>query len=73
MVNQINEQFKQQIAQAGRSGDAIIECRAKEGFLRMKIKWNPHERQIDLTKSVTETLSTLLQMMGVNVKIKIGD
>jgi len=69
--SEISEQFRQQAAQAGISGDAVIECQPKDGFMRVKVTWNPPARQEELTKSLAETTTSLLQMMGVQVKVRI--
>lgn len=68
--NQLSQQFAQQAAQMGISGNAVIECVPEEGFMRMKINWEPPERQAELTKGLGDTMASVMQMMGLQVKIR---
>jgi len=67
---QLFSQFTQQATQAGISGEAVIDSHPGEGFIRMKLRWNPPEKGKELTRGVADVLATVLGMMNVSVKIR---
>ena len=62
------ELFKQMAQQSGISGIAYIEYNPAEGFLRIKLKVMPPERQDMLTSSFAQVLAQVIQMFGLQVK-----
>lgn len=70
MSSELFGQFAQQATQMGISGEAVIDSHPGDGFIRMKLRWNPPERGEELTKDFAEVLSTVLGMMNVSVKIR---
>ena len=62
------ELFKQMAQQSGISGIAYIDYNPADGFLRLKLKVTPPERQGMLTSSFAQVLAQVIQMFGLQVK-----
>jgi hypothetical protein len=73
MVNQnIQNQFelaKQMAQQSGLRGTIYVDFNPDSGFLRLKLKVTPSERQSMLTSSFAQVIAQASEMFGIQVKI----
>lgn len=67
------EAFKQMAQRLGISGVAYIEFNPANGFIRLKLKVTPPERQGVLTSNLAQVLTQLIQMFGLQVKVHQDD
>ena len=67
------ELAKQMAQQSGISGIVYIDFNPASGFLRLKLKVTPPERQSALTSSFAQVLAQVSQMFGLQVKIHEDD
>ena len=73
MVNQnIQNQFelaRQMAQQSGLRGTIYVDFNPDSGFLRLKLKVTPSERQSMLTSSFAQVIAQASEMFGIQVKI----
>ena len=67
------ESFKRMAQQSGMSGVAYIDFNPADGFLRVKLKVTPIEKQSELISSFSTALAQLSQIFGLQVKIHKDD
>lgn len=72
MEGQLN-QFKEQAAQAGFSGTAIMDVQPKSGVIRLKLSTKPPEGLKAFTKNFSQVMTMMLGGMNVQVKIHIEE
>ena len=65
--------FKQMAQQSGISGTAYIDFNPATGFIRLKLKVTPSERQGMLTSSFAQVLVQVIQMFGLQVRVHQDD
>ena len=70
--HQVNE-VREQAAQAGLSGSAIIDVRPQAGFVRVKVKMNSPEMLPEFMRNYANVLATTLGMMNFEAKIHVSE
>ena len=72
MEGQLN-QFKEQAAQAGFSGTAIMDVQPKSGVIRLKLSTTPPEGLTVFTRNFSQVLAMMLGGLNVQVKMHIEE
>lgn len=67
------EQARQQVAQTGFSGTAIIDVHPSDGFLRLKVKINSPEKLVEFMTNYPKVLVMSLGMANIQAKVHISE
>ncbi len=67
------EEAKQQAAQAGVGGKALIDIHPSTGIVRIKVVMNPPEMLPEFMRSYGNVLATTLGMMNLEARIHVSD
>jgi len=67
------EDARQQAAQQGFSGRAIIDVHPSKGLVRMKIEMNPSERLPEFMRRYAGGLAVTLSMMNLEAKVHLAE
>lgn len=67
------EQARQQIAQTGFSGTAIMDVHPSSGFLRLKVNVSPPEKLVEFMTNYANLAVTLLAVMNIQAKVNIAE
>jgi hypothetical protein len=67
------EYARQQAAQQGFSGTAIIDAHPSEGLVRIKIKMEPPERLPEFMRHYASGLAATLNMMNLEAKVHLAE
>jgi len=65
------EQARQQVAQAGFAGTAVIDVHPSDGFLRLRVKVDPTEKLMEFMTNYVDIVAMTLAMMNIQVKVHI--
>jgi hypothetical protein len=66
------EQARQQVAQTGFGGTAVIDVHLAKGFFRVKIEVNPPEKLVELMTNFVNILVMALAMLNIHAKVHIS-
>jgi len=67
------KQVKQQAAQAGFSGTAIVDVHPKQGIVRIKVNTNPPESLVPFMTNYARMLSVFLSGMNIEARVHFAD
>ena len=65
------EQARQQVAQVGFAGTAVIDVHPSDGFLRMRVKVDPADKLMEFMTNYADIVTMTLAMMNVQAKVHI--
>jgi len=65
------EQARQQVAQAGFAGSAVIDVHPSDGFLRLKVKVDPADKLMEFMTNYADIVAMTLVMMNIQVGVHV--
>ena len=71
-VRRLEKAARQQVAQTGFSGTAMIDIHPSSGFLRLKVNVSSSGKLVEFMTNYTNVAVTALAMMNIQAKVNIA-